>query len=58
MLVLVDFDDDATRHGVVEEIRPVSPELASDGFIVNGVVEVGRGFQQIFDFHLAGLLMF
>ena len=56
MLVFVDLDDDEVCQGIVSEIGSVLSAIASDGLVVNGVVEVGRGFQEGLDFHLAGLL--
>ena len=56
MLVFVDLDDDGVRRGIVSEIGSVLSAIASDGLVVNGIVEVGRGFEEGFDFHLAGLL--
>ena len=56
MLVFVDLDDDEVRQGIVSEIGSVLSAIASDGLVVNGGPEVRRGFQEGFDFHLAGLL--
>ena len=56
MLVFVDLDDDEVRQGIVSEIGSVFPAVASDGLVVNGIVEVRCGFQEGLDFHLAGLL--
>jgi hypothetical protein len=58
MLVFVDLDDDGVRQGIVSEIGSVLSAIASDGLVVNGVVEVRCGFQEFFDGHLSGFLAF
>ena len=56
VLVLIDLYDDVVRRGIVKEIGPVFSALASDGLIVNGVIEVRCGFEEFLDGHLAGFL--